>query len=641
MDGGYSGIDPTSMDAFERGLGHAEDTLGRNEPRIRRTLQQLDLDTSGLNVLHEMRGWLAATRPDLRRRSATIRAEHTQWSATPSLPGGLTAFDETLYGKAAHDPDVYAAVAKLTEGAAQGKVDANALAELEKRAKDPGFATALMNTVGAANFTVLMTQFVRNGGGAEMERLQAALGQMLGTAIPKLNSAWREELTSGLVRWEEAYALSLALKHGAFPADFLLSVAKKLDALDRQMPAPNPAHLRNLMEALGNNPQAAQDFFLSDPNMLKRYMTERNLFDGGVALGMAIEAATLHFRDHDGTPQNPSRGFLSAKLASETVKLEIDSVMADNPFNTYVSAIAVGRIFAGYINDINSAARSGITIPSVVSGADNPLSAKRDPWGIAQFDPVSLNEVMKRAFADEKAFSIVLAAQIAWAGDLLDHAAALAPGDKGDALGASVKQVAAGFALLRDSAGLAEIEQGKEMDEQKARNMKIFAALADMGLAWPQAVAAARVAGVIGAWTGFVEDMNKGHGEDKARITADQSLNLTRRFVHDLAAQAMLKHGLFGPADPPAPTHPWATLEGTQQYDDPRQNPNNFLKDDGRTLMTMDEMIDKNASSATEMYRRVEAYKRWLDQGLSGRLWLNIENQLDVSFGASVRSHGS
>ncbi|MEV6987211.1 hypothetical protein AB0M95_38955 [Sphaerisporangium sp. NPDC051017] len=647
MDGGYSGIDPTSMDAFERGLGRAEDTLGRNEPRIRRTLQQLGLDTSGLNVLHEMRGWIAATRPDLRRRSETIRAVRGEWNAATVVPAGLTTFDETLYGKAAHDPDVYAAAVKLAEAVRTGRVDTNMLAELEKRTKDQGFATTLMNAIGGAAYTKLMTFTVNHEHDPNMKRLQAALGKTLGTASPKLSTSWRDELTSGLgMSWGEGYAIALALKHGKFDTAFLLSVARKIDAWDREISKHpvgiEPGVMRTLMEALSHDPAAAQDFFAGDPTALKHFLTERGMGDGGAALGKALEAATLTYRDHDGSPQNPSRGFLSAKLASEFIKLQIDSVMAENPFHSYAPAITVGRILAGYINDINGAAQSGTTIPSVVSGADNPLSAGRDPWGITQFDRVSLNEVMKQAFTDEKAFGIVLAAETVWAGRLLDRAAAQAATGKGDdALFVSVKQVAAGFALLRDAAGLAEIEQGKDMDEATARNMKILAGFADMGLALPQKEAVARLSGVIGAWTGFLEEMNKGHAEDRARVKADQSLDLTRSFVRDLAAQAMLKHGLFGAAEPSARTHPWATLEGLKKGDDPRHNPNNFLKKDGRTLMTRDEMIDKNASNTTDMYRRMEAYERWLYQGPSGRLWRELENQLDVSFTGGLRRHGS
>ncbi|MEU4404767.1 DUF397 domain-containing protein [Streptosporangium sp. NPDC023963] len=63
MNGEYSGIDPERMNDFERGLGRAPDTLGRNEPQIRRTLQRFDLDASGLGALREMRSWIKTAAP--------------------------------------------------------------------------------------------------------------------------------------------------------------------------------------------------------------------------------------------------------------------------------------------------------------------------------------------------------------------------------------------------------------------------------------------------------------------------------------------------------------------------------------------------------------------------------------------------
>ncbi|MEV0348628.1 hypothetical protein AB0H88_22865 [Nonomuraea sp. NPDC050680] len=53
-DWGYSGIDPKLMGDFERDLGRAEATLGRNEPQIRRTLQNLARGRARRIVLIEL-----------------------------------------------------------------------------------------------------------------------------------------------------------------------------------------------------------------------------------------------------------------------------------------------------------------------------------------------------------------------------------------------------------------------------------------------------------------------------------------------------------------------------------------------------------------------------------------------------------
>ncbi|MEV4242074.1 hypothetical protein AB0J63_01560 [Streptosporangium canum] len=652
VDGGYSGIDPALMDDFERGLGRAQDALGRNEPQIRRALQQLDLDTSGLSVLREMQSWIGTSRPDLRRRSDTIRAERTEWGASSTAPGGLAAFDEALYGKAAHDPDVYAAVARLAGTAESGEiaeVDGKTLAELEKRTGNATFATALMNAMGAAAFRALMTATVGRKGDKKAERLQAALGKTLGTASSRLSAAWRDELTAdlaargekGYTGWKKGYGVALALGHGTFSTTFLLTVAKKIDARDRETPL-DPRVMVAMMKGLSRDPVAAQDFFTGDPTALRRFLTERGTSDGGEALGMALEAATLTFRDRDGSPQHPSRGYLSAKLASEFVHLEAERIEKGSPSSSFVKPVSTGRILAGYISDINYVAQKGSdpVLPGVRS-ADNPSAPGEASWG-AQFNREELRRVMKEAFADSKAFAPVLTAQTAFTGWLLDHGAAeMAAGQGDDALMTGVQQLGAGFGMITDAAGLAKIEEGKGLDEAQERNMKLLMAVANTGLAVPRATAWSALADVVGAWTGVIEDTAKGDAETKARGDANATVDQTRTLVRDLTAQAMLRHGLFGPAEPAAKTHPWASLEDLNKGDDPRDNPNNFLKEDGRTLMSREEMIDRTAANNVDMDRRFEAYERWLYQGPSGKPWRDVESRLDQGFSDAFAKYGS
>ncbi|AWS47574.1 hypothetical protein [Streptosporangium sp. 'caverna'] len=648
------------MDDFERGLGRAEDALGRNEPQIRSTLQRLDLDTSGLSSLREVQSWIETSRPDLRRRSETIRTERTEWGSAAGLPGELSAFDEALYGKAAHDPNVYAAIVKVTEAAENGEVDAKALAELEKRTGDATFAAALMNAMGAARFRKLMGKTVGHEGDKKVERLQIALGKTLGTASPKLSNAWRDELTSDLaIGWQEGYAISLALKYatskyagpeygassGAVNTAFLLAVAKKVDAWDREASkfpvGTDPGVTVALMEALSLDPAAAQDFFAGDPTALKHYLTERGMRDGGEALGKALEAAMLTFRDHKGSPQAPSRGYLSAKLASEFVHLEAERIEAGNP-SAFVKPATTGHILAGYVSDINYVAQKvGDIVAPGVRGADNPSASGQDPWG-AQFNLEELRRVMKEAFADSKAFTPVLAAQTAFTGWLLDHGAAEMTAGRGDgALLTNAKQAGAGFGMITDAAGLAKIEEGKELDEAQQRNMKVLMAVVNTGLAIPQMGIGPFTIGAVGAWTGMIEDSAKGDAETKARVDANTVVDQTQALMRDLTAQAMLKRGAFGAAEPAAKTHPWASLEGLEKGDDPRENPNNFLKEDGRTLMTMDEMIDKTVTNGADKDQRLEAYRRWLYEGPSGRPWRDVEDRLDQGFSNGFSQYGS
>ncbi|MEU1734429.1 DUF6571 family protein [Streptosporangium sp. NPDC020145] len=629
------------MDDFERGLGRAQDTLGRNEPRIRSALQKLDLDTSGLNALREIRSWIETSRPDLRRRSETIRAERTAWGTASSLdttPFGLPTFDEKLYGKAAHDPDVYAATLKLTEAAQKGEADDRTLAELEKRTGDKTFALGLMTTLGATGFRELMAKAVEQGDSKKAKRLQAALGKTLGTASSKLPDTWRDELVSRpALGWpgNEYRAVAEALKYGTFASPFLLSVARKLDAWDRE---PNPPGIKSnvmvpLMEALSRNPAAAQDFFAGDSTALKHFLTEWSMTDGGEALGKALEAATLTFRDHDGSPQHPSRGYLSAKIASELIHLGAEQINSGSSLTEFVKPVSTGRILAGYISDVDRVAQDGadFVVPAARK-SDNPSSPGRDPWG-AQFKKEELRQVMKEAFTDSQAFAPVLAAQTAFTRWLFDHGAAeLADGRGDDTLKVNAARVGAGFGMITDVAGLSKIEKGKELDEAQERNVKLLTAAVNTALAFPQKGAWPVAAGVVGAWTGIIEDSAKGHAEDDAIDDANVAVDQSMKIMQDVAVQSMLKHGLFGSVEPTAKTHPWASLEGLRKGDDPRENPNNFLKSDGRTLMSRDEMIDKNAVSNEEKNRRLVAYQRWLREGPSKKIWYEVERYMNDGF---------
>ncbi|MFD2350784.1 hypothetical protein ACFSTC_17840 [Nonomuraea ferruginea] len=207
------------MHAFERDLGQAETTLGRHEPRIRRTLEDLDLDTSRLNALRELGNWIGAKRPELRRRNETIQAAKPEWGA------GMAPFGERLYSAASSQPDVYAAALKLREVDRNGEVDEKTVAELEKRAGDAGFATSLMYALGTEKFRHLTAALVYQKD-ERKQRLQAALGKTLGAASPRLSTSWRKELLDHLRVPVDQHALAAVLPYGKFNRDFLVAAAK-------------------------------------------------------------------------------------------------------------------------------------------------------------------------------------------------------------------------------------------------------------------------------------------------------------------------------------------------------------------------------------------------------------------------------
>ncbi|MFC5834144.1 hypothetical protein [Nonomuraea insulae] len=637
LNGKYSGIDPGLMALFEPALGRTGSAIESGEQQLRRTLERFDLDASYLTAFREAANWISAKRPELRRRKETI-SEQSKWGAPSLTANGMVGFDEALFSKSSNDPDVYAAASHLAAYPADGKINESALAALEKRALDPEFATKLMHALGTETFLKIMNRSVHQED-KKNERLQAALSKALGAASPRLDANWRKELTADLSRGQH-YGLARALKYGTFDHDFLLDVARKVDAAERA--ARGETGLRHshamsdVFEALGRHPAAAQEFFAYDSTALKFYVNEMSLKDGGAALGKALEAATMTYRDHAGTPQNPSRGYLSAKLASDLIHLQHERLQADEHPKSLVAAGSIGRILAAYISDVNRVAGTpGPERPGVFR-EDYPNLPGREDWG-AQFNKDELRGVMREAFKEDGiAFGVVTAAQTAWSDRLLDHGAGQLAAKHGTgSLHTAGSEIGAGFGIITDAAGLAGIEKGQELDEDQKRNMKILMAVVNSGLAVPQAGSWPIGAAVVGAWTGMIEDSVKSTSEKKAIFAANNAREQTLFLVHQLTAQAMFNHGLFGSADPPAKSHPWASLTDVGPGDDPRSAPNNFLKPDGTTLMTFQEMTAGDG-------RRQNAYRAWLYLRPEDNPWkaLGVQTNVDNGYNFGFSHYG-
>lgn len=339
------------------------------------------------------------------------------------------------------------------------------------------------------------------------------------------------------------------LTHGTYNSSFLLEVARKMDAAERGR-ARSDTHLRHpmadVMEALSKNPQAAQDFFNAG-DTLKYYVTAHTLNDGGKALGKALEAATITFRDHAGSESHPSPGYISAKLASHLVHYEYERIKSGKLAKSPVDPLSLGRIMAAYTPDITRVA----TLPGI-----------------------------------EK------------------------PG-----------------VYMEDNAGnIAKIDLAGEMDEMQQRHVKAFMAVINTGLAFPQRASWPIGATILSSWTGMIEDSFKGTARREAIFAANTTAEQTRFLLHQLAAQAMLDHGLYGSRGEPSRSHPWAWLHSRNPDQDPLKSSNNFLDEDGR-LMTPEQMRQGSGE-------RLNAYQAWLYREPQGNPMkdLGILSQLNEGF---------
>src|SRR4051812_21942743 len=102
FDSQYSGINPDVMDRFESLFSRAGDLLRRNEPVVRRALERLEVDVSGLSAMREAEIWIRGKQGELRRRNDTIKAMNDTWMV--SSGNGLIGFDEELHTKVSYDP---------------------------------------------------------------------------------------------------------------------------------------------------------------------------------------------------------------------------------------------------------------------------------------------------------------------------------------------------------------------------------------------------------------------------------------------------------------------------------------------------------------------------------------------------------
>jgi hypothetical protein len=296
-------------------------------------------------------------------------------------------------------------------------------------------------------------------------------------------------------------------------------------------------------------------------------------------------------------------------------------------------------VFASYIHDVNRVASTDTDGPPGVVGEDHPGLPGRENWG-ARLDREEIRTVMTQVFKEDKnGFLLVAGAQTVWANKLLDAGAARIAAGQGTAtLSATAQQIGSGFGLITDAAGLAKLQKGQELDEAQQRNAQILLAVVNTGLAIPEKAAWPIAAGAVAAWTSFLEDSAKGTAAQKAVVDANVAVTETRTLVHQLGAQALLNHGLFGSADPPDKTHPWASLSDLRPGDDPRRAPNNFLKDDGKTLLTREELLAITDARGNPV--AWDAYRKWAYEGLAGETWQDVQSRLSEGFTQGFGQYG-
>ena len=379
-------IDVAGMGRVVRGIESGIETIADGQSALRGTLNRFDVSSARVWAISRAVTWAQDELPGLRRRLAMAEALE---GSRPEWPLGVVEFDEveisTMSPEAAQRAGEEAALA-LRDG--RGKPDPDLVQQILDNADDPYFAAGFAKAVDAEELAavVVRLQYARTPSGQLTPEevtaanqwyadLLAGMSQTLATATRSTGDlalpadyaqSWVDEITAevptqypyegdGVV--DHANALGLLLSQGRFGTDFLGTVAAGVYDYEREFGAEHgkvwaprssdsstgySVHtadgmrfadpLAGIMAALGNNPEAAQEFFSggnrvtveiagSDVEVSDRLhylLVERTWVTdpaNGETLGSALEAATTTFRDRT------AQGRVSAEIAAQTFAL--------------------------------------------------------------------------------------------------------------------------------------------------------------------------------------------------------------------------------------------------------------------------------------------------------------------------------
>jgi len=387
-------IDIKAMTSLVSAIDNAVGNLPYDQWGLSSILGQVDVDSSPASGLGKVNAWMSGAVPGLKRRLAlaqAIEAQHPSLHGVVPDDAQFEAQLSTLNPTEAQNRGA-ADAKKLVD--THGKLDAKLIAEINKYKNDPYFAAGFANAASPTDLANVVLQASRqrdsitNYGPYDPKSLsdwqQAygdlldAVGSTVGTATNNTGTLalpddyakqWADTITVGSTKpggddrvyYGQAAAASLLLRYGTFSTGFLDTVSSSVYDYERANGKhgqvwgprsqindsyagpylPDGTHitdpLANIMQALGHNPQAAQDFFdvggdgkktefeINGQNVqvndrLKYLVLDRTWSpdkgsDSGDGLGNALQAATTYFRDQS------NNGRISATIASQTFAL--------------------------------------------------------------------------------------------------------------------------------------------------------------------------------------------------------------------------------------------------------------------------------------------------------------------------------
>ncbi|WP_416979294.1 DUF6571 family protein [Streptomyces sp. T028] len=345
------------------------------------------------------------------------------------------------------------------------------IAELERYANDPYFASALAKNLSPQEMaTLIAATSSRFQSPPSMQtkeeydafknrygRLLSALSTTVSTATRQTGADlklpadyadnWVRTITESIDPRSPA-AAALILRNGVYGKDFLTALGTGVLDFERRenrrgmWDSKKEGHggqhilgpdgkayydpMAGIMEAFGNNPDAAQAWFNEDR---LKYLIQERVWptDDGSGLGNALEAATTVYRDRG------PLGERSAELASLSFRLIGEKVgtgtsggflgIGKDTTGWQVPAgmrDSVGRMLAGYMPDVYRVAAGGGDdgVPGVFKGQDDGMPPGY-PWG-ARISQDDLAKMLQSIGADRTAFEYVSGAALQMQTNVMD-----------------------------------------------------------------------------------------------------------------------------------------------------------------------------------------------------------------------------
>jgi hypothetical protein len=387
-DKAFVGIDPVSMKAMNDDLANVQAMIKAELPKLRSAFGKASVDTSAIDRLMGIGGWIETELPILKRRQSL---------AAQLQKEGLQLGQSAIMVKsewAGNFPSTEAAIARAKELAGRyvepGKLPAEVWDEVTKNQHDPDFAAAFAKALGPHAARLLVAGLGHDP--ANSDRLPA-LGSLFATASHQqvFDDSW-------LPQFPAVPGILPLMQFGNWDNDLLVGAGNL--ALDADLVSSDNYRVAQVLAAVARSPIAANRLYQENFDQIQAMSRARaagwtNGSDVklGDPLGIFIRAATVAARpQYDGLrPAGDTQWPNPAEDLTRRLLLDL----RNNPQRAAFAGVqsAYTTIATEYFDDLN-AAIAGPPVPKYFEkpdpgrpGVEAPDAAWRALVQQAMWDP--------------------------------------------------------------------------------------------------------------------------------------------------------------------------------------------------------------------------------------------------------------